>query len=62
MHNNETNMIFPSIKSNQMAKVFEFSHGCVGIININKKHLVGTIDSVQGCGRHHDFFQKLLVY
>ena len=44
-----------------MAKVFEFSHGCVGIININKKHLVGTIDSVQGCGRHHDFFQKLLV-
>ena len=55
-------MIFPSIKSNQMAKVFEFSHGCVGIININKKHLVGTIDSVQGCGRHHDFFQKLLVY
>ena len=45
-----------------MAKVFEFSHGCVGIININKKHLVGTIHSVQGCGRHHDFFQKLLVY
>ena len=45
-----------------MAKVFEFSHGCVGITNINKKYLVGTIDSVQGCGRYYDFFQKLLVY